>query len=1346
MPPRPSAFSGKDCFLRGMAIAHLVTATRPIVCRLEQYAIFLEPPMIRMLPLVVRVAGVCLGLTMPAAAAVRFESTDAAVVLTGAWFTNTNAAHSGGQAVLSMDAGARASFRFNGTGVRWIGYRDEWAGVARVGIDGVQQAVIDTYGSPGTSQAVLFASVGLPAGDHTLTIDVTGDRGPSSSGSWVWVDAFEVDTVATPTGTPSSTPTATATARPTPTVTATPTATSTVRPTVTATATATTPPTTGRVEQDDPAVVRTGVWYSNSSASAGHSGGTAMLSMDVGASAALSFTGTGVRWIGVRDEWSGRANVYVDGQLAAVVDTYASPGQSAAVLYSATGLTAGAHAIRIEVAGTRNASSGGTWVWVDAFDVLSSATPTATSTATPTATATATTMPTTTPTATATATPTGTAPPATVRIEQDDPSVVRTGAWYVNNSASAGHSAGTAMLSMDVGASATLSFTGTGIRWIGVRDEWSGRANVYLDGQLAGVVDTYASPGQSATVLYAATGLSSGAHALRVEVAGTRNASSGGTWVWVDAFDVQSNGTPTPTPRTTPTSSPTATPTDTPPSWTLTVSPGARTTLAADAAAFDVAVSGAAGATSLTVSGAPASAVVRLDPATLSGPGVAHLTVETASWTTAGTYDVVVRADAAGGSREAHAVLTITHELPLDAQTLLVLRFDGTARGAGGEAPLSEPGVTYGSGLVGGAATFTGSARIVHSGAGNCDPSAGTLEAWIRGNWNGSDGGNGGIADYGAAGGARFLRSGPNLRAIFNLFGSGGQPETSVNVDVSAWRAREWHHVAFTWNRSTHLAETYVDGLLRGRAAPEKVWPTVTNADLTVGNFSTGEFPFNGDIDELRVSASPRSAAEIAVDAAAGAMSHAATSVSIQPNGTVSLYPTWTWWETPVLHITTDAGPFDLTGRAARWTSDAPGIALPPPDGRVRGVGPGSTTVRATIGSASATLPVTVAAPARPASDDPIPSFLATPASGALWEVPVAIIRYVPTRDGANLDSGLTGASGTVDSWRSVVDRKSIQVKFGLEEGSRFHGYRVTTEMVTPPSGTNACGQAVSGSPVNHVEPDASVPPSLAYRVVKLITVYEEIPPGVRIGNGPTYLPDYTGILERFGGRDWIENQGVKQVWIWLWDYGRTSLREFTISSPYVPYIEGWTMNNEWVPIYGKSFGLLTYNINRGAELGLHNHGHFIEGLLAYAALRQDGNQDLFWNAFAGRTGPDTWVTGRAGWTHMPPNTTCHYDYGSPATVDSDIMDWRPGGGSRRPVNVATWKGIPYAWPDGLPPEAEIPGAREWHIFWMQNIPGRGNAVPYYGSGYLTNWWSFVGDQDGSWRNGLGLHAATPTP
>ena len=74
------------------------------------------------------------------------------------------------------------------------------------------------------------------------------------------------------------------------------------------------------------------------------------------------------------------------------------------------------------------------------------------------------------------------------RILQTDPSIVYTGTWYPNYESP--NIGGSATLTNAKGATATLSFTGTGITWIGILDPYSGLAQVYLDGT-PNTVDTY---------------------------------------------------------------------------------------------------------------------------------------------------------------------------------------------------------------------------------------------------------------------------------------------------------------------------------------------------------------------------------------------------------------------------------------------------------------------------------------------------------------------------------------------------------------------------------------------------------------------------------------------------------------------------------------------------------------------------------------------------------------------------------------------------------------------------------------------------------------------------------------
>jgi hypothetical protein len=84
--------------------------------------------------------------------------------------------------------------------VSWIGRRTNWSGTAAVYLDGILRAEIDTYALLDEPQALMYTLSGLPAGQHTLVIEVTGRRHPLSLGTWVWVDAFE--TLPAPSGTP----------------------------------------------------------------------------------------------------------------------------------------------------------------------------------------------------------------------------------------------------------------------------------------------------------------------------------------------------------------------------------------------------------------------------------------------------------------------------------------------------------------------------------------------------------------------------------------------------------------------------------------------------------------------------------------------------------------------------------------------------------------------------------------------------------------------------------------------------------------------------------------------------------------------------------------------------------------------------------------------------------------------------------------------------------------------------------------------------------------------------------------------------------------------------------------
>ena len=85
-------------------------------------------------------------------------------------------------------------------------------------------------------------------------------------------------------------------------------------------------------------------------------------------------------------------------------------------------------------------------------------------------------------------------------------------------------------------ASATFSFTGTKVSWIGPVGPTRGKANVYVDGKYIRSVNTYASTFVAQKALFGFSWSSQGGHTLKVIVAGT----AGHPMVAIDAFKVTS--------------------------------------------------------------------------------------------------------------------------------------------------------------------------------------------------------------------------------------------------------------------------------------------------------------------------------------------------------------------------------------------------------------------------------------------------------------------------------------------------------------------------------------------------------------------------------------------------------------------------------------------------------------------------------------------------------------------------------------------------------------------------------------------------------------------------------------
>jgi sugar lactone lactonase YvrE len=196
-----------------------------------------------------------------------------------------------------------------------------------------------------------------------------------------------------------------------------------------------------------------------------------------------------VVWIAHRGRQEGRARVLIDGHPKGTFDLYAPVASDRSFTFK--GLPRKAHFVTIEVLGTKDAASRGTWVTVDAFNVGGN-------------------------------------------VREESALNVHYGTWRsVSNPAASG---GSYRESGSSDAWLTLQFTGSRIDWLTATGPAYGRARVVIDG-VAHTADLYRRRRHwRARIAY--TRLGPGTHTITVRPFGTKDASSSSTNVVFDAFAV----------------------------------------------------------------------------------------------------------------------------------------------------------------------------------------------------------------------------------------------------------------------------------------------------------------------------------------------------------------------------------------------------------------------------------------------------------------------------------------------------------------------------------------------------------------------------------------------------------------------------------------------------------------------------------------------------------------------------------------------------------------------------------------------------------------------------------------
>lgn len=126
---------------------------------------------------------------------VRYESSSIyeIVSIEGKWKLDFGQEYSAMNTIYSSESNSKATLRFVGTEISWIGTHGPDRGVAKVFIDGKFQAKVDQYSADREFTVESFRMTGLVPGPHAITIQVEDSRNEKSSGQRVDIDALDVN-------------------------------------------------------------------------------------------------------------------------------------------------------------------------------------------------------------------------------------------------------------------------------------------------------------------------------------------------------------------------------------------------------------------------------------------------------------------------------------------------------------------------------------------------------------------------------------------------------------------------------------------------------------------------------------------------------------------------------------------------------------------------------------------------------------------------------------------------------------------------------------------------------------------------------------------------------------------------------------------------------------------------------------------------------------------------------------------------------------------------------------------------------------------------------------------------
>ena len=98
----------------------------------------------------------------------------------------------GNLGVFYLPSEDKATLTFVGQGIRIFGTQGPKQGIANVYIDEELKQIVDLYQLEKETDTMLYEIENLSDNVHTITIEVTGEKHPDSSGYYVEIDGIEV--------------------------------------------------------------------------------------------------------------------------------------------------------------------------------------------------------------------------------------------------------------------------------------------------------------------------------------------------------------------------------------------------------------------------------------------------------------------------------------------------------------------------------------------------------------------------------------------------------------------------------------------------------------------------------------------------------------------------------------------------------------------------------------------------------------------------------------------------------------------------------------------------------------------------------------------------------------------------------------------------------------------------------------------------------------------------------------------------------------------------------------------------------------------------------------------------